>query len=294
MNKNVVVVAKALAPKRTGLLTASISAVPGEGPMEVDLIADKFYAPFLEYGTRPHVIQASNANALRFEIGNQVIFAKSVQHPGIPEGKFSFMGPAITEGLDQVIAESRNGDCGRIGVNRLRQPNNYTHEDESRIELQNVTLLFVGMAILPYLLFLFLENLVLVFAIEFLLLAGALDLTLTSDALHRGYAEQNYYRIFFKYFGHKDGFRITAVLNFLVRALVVLYFFSYPVLIMFVAFASFFGPLWNAMIMRSFRDDIVVEMPTKVLIEDKEQEINSGNKRRLEAYKDGSEEEPKE
>ena len=73
VNKNIVVVAKALAPKKTGALEQSISVKPGDTPTSVLLVADKSYAGYLEYGTRY-----------------------------IPEGKFSFLRPATAMGLDQV------------------------------------------------------------------------------------------------------------------------------------------------------------------------------------------------
>ncbi len=72
--ENIVAVAKALAPVRTGALKESIAATPGELPSQILLVATKFYSVFLEYGTRY-----------------------------IPEGKFTFMRPAIQEGLDSLI-----------------------------------------------------------------------------------------------------------------------------------------------------------------------------------------------
>lgn len=41
-------------------------------------------APFHHFGSRPHVIRAVRARALRFVVGGRVVFAKSVQHPGLP------------------------------------------------------------------------------------------------------------------------------------------------------------------------------------------------------------------
>ncbi len=72
--ENIVAVAKALAPVRTGALRDSIDALPGEEPAQILLVATKFYSVFLEYGTR-----------------------------FIPEWKFTFMRPAIQEGLDALI-----------------------------------------------------------------------------------------------------------------------------------------------------------------------------------------------
>lgn len=39
-------------------------------------------AQFLEHGTQPHVIEPSNATALRFFVNGQPRFAMRVQHPG--------------------------------------------------------------------------------------------------------------------------------------------------------------------------------------------------------------------
>lgn len=104
VEKNVVPIAKALAPKKTGALVASISGIPSEAP-NVLLVADKFYAPFLEFGTRPYVIQARSAKALHWVSGGLDFFAKSVMSPGIPEGKFSFLGPALQEGVEKIVAD---------------------------------------------------------------------------------------------------------------------------------------------------------------------------------------------
>lgn len=86
VDSNIVVVAKSLAPKKTGALQASIRVQPGETPMSVLMIADKFYAPFLEYGTRY-----------------------------IPEGKFSFLRPAIAMQLDKVIEDVANSLIEQLG-----------------------------------------------------------------------------------------------------------------------------------------------------------------------------------
>lgn len=74
--QHIVVVAKALAPFKTGALRESIAALPGEEPLQILIVADKFYARFLEYGTR-----------------------------FIPEGKFTFLRPAIEEGYENLVSD---------------------------------------------------------------------------------------------------------------------------------------------------------------------------------------------
>ena len=115
VTENIVTVAKSLAPKRTGALKQSIEAVAGDDPMSVLLIAGKPYARFLEYGTRPHTIEARNAKALAFRSGGQEVFAKRVQHPGIPEGKYSFLRPAVEIGREKVA-----GDIAQMIVDELQ------------------------------------------------------------------------------------------------------------------------------------------------------------------------------
>lgn len=46
------------------------------------------YALFVEEGTRPHVIRARRAKALRFYQGGELRFARSVNHPGTKPAHF--------------------------------------------------------------------------------------------------------------------------------------------------------------------------------------------------------------
>jgi len=46
---------------------------------------------FLEFGTEPHVITPSDAEALRFEVDNEVVYASRVEHPGT-EPRFYLRG----------------------------------------------------------------------------------------------------------------------------------------------------------------------------------------------------------
>jgi hypothetical protein len=40
------------------------------------------YAQIVTSGSRPHIIQARTAKALRFVVGGQVVYTRRVQHPG--------------------------------------------------------------------------------------------------------------------------------------------------------------------------------------------------------------------
>jgi hypothetical protein len=105
-NENIIPVAKSLAPKRTGALSESIEAQASEDdPLVVELIAGKPYARFMEYGERPHDIVPVSAKVLAFKVNGQTVFATKVHHPGIPEGKFSFLRPAIEEGMPKVAQD---------------------------------------------------------------------------------------------------------------------------------------------------------------------------------------------
>ncbi len=73
------------APVRTGFLRRSISVKKGSNFVAVGPTAA--YALFVEYGTKPHIIEAVHAMALAFQLGGRTVFAKRVFHPGFP-GKF--------------------------------------------------------------------------------------------------------------------------------------------------------------------------------------------------------------
>lgn len=69
------------------------------------------YAPFLEFGTKPHVIAARRAKALRFTVRGQTLFRKSVNHPGTKPYKFLWRatnaayriaGPNLAAGMQRI------------------------------------------------------------------------------------------------------------------------------------------------------------------------------------------------
>jgi len=75
------------APMRTGELIKSLGIVRlGEAHYAVG--SPLQYAPYQEVGTRPHMIYPRVAEALAFEVGGQVVFAKYVRHPGFPGRRY--------------------------------------------------------------------------------------------------------------------------------------------------------------------------------------------------------------
>lgn len=72
------------APVKTKKLARSIHyAVTGpDSRLRVNFFDRVPYGGFVISGTRPHFIKAKPGGVLRFTVGGQVRFAKSVQHPG--------------------------------------------------------------------------------------------------------------------------------------------------------------------------------------------------------------------
>lgn len=56
----------------------------------VRIFSTKKTAAFLEYGTKPHVIRARKASALRFVVGGKTVFARKVNHPGTRGFRFLY------------------------------------------------------------------------------------------------------------------------------------------------------------------------------------------------------------
>ena len=70
-------------PVRTGLLRSSIEKGGFGDFLYVSMGNPRaYYAPYVEYGTRPHVIYPRRARALRFEVRGKTVFARYVRHPG--------------------------------------------------------------------------------------------------------------------------------------------------------------------------------------------------------------------
>ena len=70
-------------PVRTGVLRSSIEKGGVGDFLYVSMGNPRaYYAPYVEYGTRPHMIYPRRARALRFEVKGKTVFARYVRHPG--------------------------------------------------------------------------------------------------------------------------------------------------------------------------------------------------------------------
>jgi len=85
------------APVRTGRLRDSIRVVRiGQVRFVGPTVS---YAPYVEFGTRPHIIRPRRARALRFEVEGRTVFAMYARHPGF-RGRFF-----VRESLEAVMRE---------------------------------------------------------------------------------------------------------------------------------------------------------------------------------------------
>jgi hypothetical protein len=93
------------APKRTGGLVASASVVSPRAGVQV-MRVDAPYAAVVEFGSRPHMIFPRHAQALRFEAGGRVVFARYVRHPGT-KGQFIIWKALniVTRKIRQLLLE---------------------------------------------------------------------------------------------------------------------------------------------------------------------------------------------
>src|SRR5688572_22772457 len=73
-----------LCPVDSGRLRASGRMKVGEGPRGPQAVVEYpvKYAAAVHDGSRPHTIRARKKKALKFQLGGQTVFAKSVKHPG--------------------------------------------------------------------------------------------------------------------------------------------------------------------------------------------------------------------
>jgi HK97 gp10 family phage protein len=91
----------ALVPVRTGVLRNSIHI-----QVETDKVVigpnlnQAPYAGYVEFGTKPHVIRAKKAKALKFQVGGTTVYARKVNHPGTRP--HPYVEPAFTHWVDSL------------------------------------------------------------------------------------------------------------------------------------------------------------------------------------------------
>jgi len=77
--------AKILAPVDTGRLRASIRLESRRDLLlrtKWTIGSDVVYAPYVNDGTRPHIIRPRTKQVLRFKVGGRIVYARVVHHPG--------------------------------------------------------------------------------------------------------------------------------------------------------------------------------------------------------------------
>ncbi len=117
IGKVLVPVLKSETPVRTGKLKSTTIFTIEGGPDNQSLtirqgartIGGAFYGEFVREGTAPHVIKPVKAKSLRFQIGDRVIFAKQVNHPGTKANKYHLraMRRAMSE-INFIVADENN------------------------------------------------------------------------------------------------------------------------------------------------------------------------------------------
>lgn len=101
------------APVRTGRLRQSIAiTVDGSG---VKIGPHTEYAAFVEFGTKPHVIEARNKKALAFMMGNTRVVVKRVNHPG--SRAKPFVRPAFEDWVNTLGVLAAEANIQRIQEN---------------------------------------------------------------------------------------------------------------------------------------------------------------------------------
>lgn len=99
--------AKILCPVDTGRLRASIKGRASRTwtlRPQYTVSTNVDYASMVQNGTRPHIIRPRTKQALKFNVGGQVVFAKVVHHPGTRARPF----------LDRALTEETAGRGYRI------------------------------------------------------------------------------------------------------------------------------------------------------------------------------------
>lgn len=108
---------QAIVPVDTGNLKMSIKVVVmSRGRLEIG--PDTVLAPYawdVEFGTKPHVIEAKPGKMLRFQAGGKVIYTRRVNHPGTRAQPY--VRPVVQNWVDRLGTEAVT-----VGVNEVVSP----------------------------------------------------------------------------------------------------------------------------------------------------------------------------
>lgn len=109
---------QAIVPVDTGNLKSAIKVtVLTRGRITVG--PDTLMAPYawdVEYGTKPHVIEAKPGKVLRFQVGDRIVYTRRVNHPGtraqpyvrpVVQNWVARLGEdAVTVGVNEIVSPS--------------------------------------------------------------------------------------------------------------------------------------------------------------------------------------------
>jgi HK97 gp10 family phage protein len=108
---------QAIVPVDTGNLKSAIKVTKeGEGRYRVgpDLVQAP-YAWFVEFGTKPHIIEAKPGKTLRFQKDGKTIYTKRVRHPGTRAQPY--VRPVLANWVDRL-----GSDAVKVGVQEVVSP----------------------------------------------------------------------------------------------------------------------------------------------------------------------------
>lgn len=77
----------------------------------VRIFSTKKTAMILEYGSKPHIIRARRARALRFVVGGKTIFRRWVRHPGTRGYRFLYNA---TDAGFRILGQQLERDLGAL------------------------------------------------------------------------------------------------------------------------------------------------------------------------------------
>lgn len=108
---------QAIVPVDTGNLRANIKVVVlARGKLEIG--PDTMMAPYawdVEYGTKPHVIEAKPGKVLKFQAGGKTVYTRRVNHPGTRAQPY--VRPVIQNWVTRL-----GEDAVRVGVQEVVKP----------------------------------------------------------------------------------------------------------------------------------------------------------------------------